>query len=234
MKKSLMFLVVAATSMSSAFAAELTPYVGLGVVIDKAGTSAKRMGFSMVNGQPAPVPDAGGDMEFDVAFAGELTAGVKYGHLRGELEVAVRSAAEDDYDLYSGMFPILQPSPSMQLADVETSTSVKHNSYMANFYYDFELSNPKWTPYVGAGIGIGTYKQTAEVEVDFENDMIPDQRLAKVVNDKTEFEWQVAAGVVYNFTDVWGLDVAYRFNSSTVGGEFVYAHELKLGARYSF
>lgn len=231
MKKSLMFLVVAAMSMSSAFAAELTPYVGLGVVIDKAGTSAKRMGFNMVNGRPAPVPDAGGDMKFDVAFAGELTAGVKYGHLRGELEVAVRSAAEDDYDLYSG---VLTQTPMPLTGTIETSTSVKHNSYMANFYYDFELSNSKWTPYVGAGIGVGTYKQTAEVEMDFDLDAIPDQRLAKIVKDKTEFEWQVAAGMVYNFTDVWGLDVAYRFNSSTVGGEFVYAHELKLGARYSF
>lgn len=32
----------------------------------------------------------------------------------------------------------------------------------------------------------------------------------------------------------WALDLGYRFNSSTVGGEFVYAHEIKLGARYMF
>ena len=48
------------------------------------------------------------------------------------------------------------------------------------------------------------------------------------------FEWQVSAGIAYNFNEDWALDLGYRFNSSTVGGEFVYAHEIKLGARYMF
>ena len=50
----------------------------------------------------------------------------------------------------------------------------------------------------------------------------------------TEFEWQVGLGATYNFNENWALDVGYRFNSSTVEEEFVYAHELKVGARYLF
>ena len=50
----------------------------------------------------------------------------------------------------------------------------------------------------------------------------------------TEFEWQIGLGAVYNFTETWALDIGYRFNSANVSGEFVYAHEVKLGARYSF
>lgn len=45
MKKTLALFMAAAMFAPSAFAAEITPYVGLGVVIDKAGTTAKRVKF---------------------------------------------------------------------------------------------------------------------------------------------------------------------------------------------
>lgn len=235
MKKSLGILALAALTTTGAVASDFTPYVGLGLVIDKAGTSAKRMGFN-----PAIpgyiVQDGGGDMDFDAVMAGEITAGVKYGHFRGELEFALRGASEDDYELYAGnLAALIYPaSPYPMMGEIETSTSVKHNSYMANFYYDFSITGSNWEPYVGAGIGFGTYKQHAKVELDFDSDAMPDRTLARVDNDKTEFEWQVAVGTAYHFTPDWAMDIAYRFNSSTVGGEFVYAHELKLGARYTF
>ncbi|MDE6570971.1 MAG: hypothetical protein K2L95_02005 [Alphaproteobacteria bacterium] len=46
MKKILGIITLAATTTTGAVAAEITPYVGLGVVVDKAGTSAKRVGFN--------------------------------------------------------------------------------------------------------------------------------------------------------------------------------------------
>ena len=62
-------------------AAEITPYVGVGLVIDKAGTSAKRVKFD-ASKVPTDIPhafvaNAGDNMDFDMAFAGEITAGVK-------------------------------------------------------------------------------------------------------------------------------------------------------------
>lgn len=239
MKKTTALFLATIMFTPSVFAAELIPYVGVGLVADKAGTSAKRVKFDQTklpNIEAAFIPNAGSDMNFDMAFAGEITAGIKYGNIRGELEVAVRSASEDDYTLYDGQLMVTIPT------EIETSTSVRHNSYMANLYYDFTLSDSKWTPYVGAGIGFGTYRQKATVEVD-----VPDALVGTVAgmgvpvgemtvaDDKlTEFEWQVGFGAAYNFTEDWALDIGYRFNSANVAGEFVYAHEFKLGARYSF
>ena len=275
----------------SAFAAEITPYIGLGIVADKAGTSAKRVGFD-----PEPlmgimtatdaqigsimnqvfIRNGGDDMAFDMAFAGELTAGVKIDNVRAELEVALRSASEDDYDVFNGDMAAAvmggQASAGFQIpAEIETSTKVRHNSYLANVWYDFELANSNWTPYIGAGVGFGVYRQKATVDIDVDltaldqtiaglEDMVsipgipPEmqgtllllqgirEKLGKiplgemVVADDTlyRFEWQVGLGAAYNFNDTWALDIGYRFNSSTVADEFVYAHEIKIGARYSF
>ena len=253
MKKKIALFMAAALFAPSAFAMEITPYVGLGIVADSANTSAKRVKFDASNNdlENAFVPNAGGNMDFDMAFAGEITAGVKIDNFRAELEVAIRSASEDDYDIYNG--PLNIPMPGIgQLAvptEIENSISVRHNSYLANFFYDFDFGT-KWTPYVGAGVGFGVYRQKATVEIDIDLLMaglgqIPPalllpmiskfEREMEVANDTLyRFEWQVSAGVAYNFNENWALDLGYRFNSSTVGGEFVYAHEVKLGARYSF
>ena len=277
----------------SAFAAEITPYIGLGIVADKAGTSAKRVGFD-----PEPlmgimtatddqigsimnqvfIRNGGDDMAFDMAFAGELTAGVKIDNVRAELEVALRSASEDDYDVFNGDMAAAvmggQASAGFQIpAEIETSTKVRHNSYLANVWYDFELANSNWTPYIGAGVGFGVYRQKATVDIDVDltaldqtiaalegmaSTLPPEQQVGAniqlrtlqevrnklgkiplgemVVADDTlyRFEWQVGLGAAYNFNDTWALDIGYRFNSSTVADEFVYAHEIKIGARYSF
>ena len=275
----------------SAFAAEITPYIGLGIVADKAGTSAKRVGFDpeplmgIMNATDAQIGsimnqvfirNGGDDMAFDMAFAGELTAGVKIDNVRAELEVALRSASEDDYDVFNGDMAAAvmggQASAGFQIpAEIETSTKVRHNSYLANVWYDFELANSNWTPYIGAGVGFGVYRQKATVDIDVDltaldqtiaglEDMVstpglpPEMqgtllllqgirnKLGKiplgemVVADDTlyRFEWQVGLGAAYNFNDTWALDIGYRFNSSTVADEFVYAHEIKIGARYSF
>lgn len=248
MKKTLALFMAAAMFAPSAFAAEITPYVGLGIVIDKAGTTAKRVKFDKSAITPtnpdtygnAFVANAGDNMDFDMAFAGEITAGVKYGNVRGELEVAIRSASEDDYELFNGT--VFEMGSIVVPAEIETSTSVQHNSYMANFYYDFAISGSKWTPYVGAGIGLGTYEQKATVEVDLPDQYkqaaqtmgIPVGEMTVADDTLTEFEWQVGLGAIYNFNDTWAFDIGYRFNSSTVEGEFVYAHEIKVGARYMF
>lgn len=262
MKKALALFMATAMFAPSAFAAEITPYVGVGLVIDKAGTSAKRVQFDpsqihvpdMSTIGNAFIPNAGSDMDFDMAFAGEITAGVKIGNVRAELEAAIRSASEDDYEIYNGdiVSTIIGPSfPGITLpTEIETSTSVRHNSYLFNMYYDFDLGDSNWTPYIGAGVGFGVYRQKASVEIDADDaalaaisqipgvsniiSQIPFGEM-EVANDTLyEFEWQVGIGTAYNFTENWAMDIGYRFNSSNVADEFVYAHEIKVGARYTF
>ena len=274
----------------SAFAYEITPYVGLGIVVDKANTSAKRLGFDKTKNKinlPMPemmsgsvnigelvggtigdgiIVNGGGDMAFDAAFAGEITAGVRIDNVRLELEAAFRSASEDSYNLYDGNFAVSATMPPIPdpmtlgaiAAAIETSTSVRHDSYLFNMFYDFNFGT-RWTPYVGAGIGFGRYQQ--ETSFNYNADLtkfkqelgtngsmedleaiiatMPDSVTGSVTPDQAShdlyrFEWQVSAGVAYNFDEDWVLDLGYRFNSATVGGEFVYAHEVKLGARYMF
>ena len=259
--KKIAMVIAAMMFAPSAFAVEITPYVGLGIVADKAGTSAKRVKFdatkidkqNLATIGDAFIPNGGDDMDFDMAFAGEITAGVKIDNVRAELEVALRSASEDDYEIFSGNLIDMNMGPMGSLtvpAEIETSTSVRHNSYMANLYYDFELENSNWTPYIGAGVGFGVYRQKATVEIDIEDEVlagisqipaasgiisqIPLGEM-EVANDTLyEFEWQVGLGAAYNFNENWALDIGYRFNSSNVADEFVYAHEIKIGARYSF
>lgn len=248
MKKKVALFMAAAMFAPSAFAAEITPYVGLGIVVDKAGTTAKRVKFDKgaINAMdPSTFGDAftanaGSDMDFDMAYAGEITAGIKYGNVRGELEVAFRSASEDDYEIFKGN--VVEMGPITVPAGIDTSTSVRHNSYMANLYYDFAISGSNWTPYIGAGVGFGTYRQKATVEIDLPDYMEgPASQMGIPVGEKTvaddtltEFEWQVGLGATYSFNEDWALDIGYRFNSSNVADEFVYAHELKIGARYLF
>ena len=276
MKSKVALFMAALMFAPSAFAMEITPYVGLGVVIDKAGTSAKRVGLDTkpLTGLMGPtdaagvaeimnqafVRNGGDDMDFDMAFAGEITAGVKIDNVRAELEVALRSASEDDYDVFDGdlvssiaggMHGLKGGVP----AEIETSTKVRHNSYLANVWYDFELANSNWTPYIGAGVGFGVYRQKATVDIEIDQlalkQFIDDNPIVgpavgnklkniplgeRTVADDTlyRFEWQVGLGAAYNFNENWALDIGYRFNSSNVADEFVYAHEIKVGARYSF
>ena len=282
MKSKVALFMAALMFAPSAFAMEITPYVGLGVVIDKAGTSAKRVGLDTepltgLMGADAAgateimnqafVRNGGDDMDFDMAFAGEITAGVKIDNVRAELEVALRSASEDDYDVFDGdlVSSIAGDMAGMLKggvpAEIETSTKVRHNSYLANVWYDFELANSNWTPYIGAGVGFGVYRQKATVDIEIDQlalkQFIDDNKglpavgpiIAQLGNtlkniplgertvaDDTlyRFEWQVGLGAAYNFNENWALDIGYRFNSSNVADEFVYAHEIKVGARYSF
>lgn len=255
MNKILTALTIVTVSATSAFSAEIKPYVGGGLVIDKAGTSAKRVGFNPANikvdmSQIGDIPamignamgaaivrDGGGDMKFDAAMAGEFVMGVKWGDWRLELQTAFRGASEDAYTIFNGEFAIPDMPAITVAADIATTTSVEHNSYLANVYYDFDLNNEHWVPYIGAGIGLGTYKQTATVDASGSalNGAIPfDQSMVVLENNERVFEWQIAVGTLYKFTENWGMDMAYRFNSATIGGEFVYAHELKVGARYTF
>ena len=277
MKSKVALFMAAFMFAPSAFAMEITPYVGLGVVIDKAGTSAKRVGLDTkpLTGlmgatdaagvaeimNQAFVRNGGDDMDFDMAFAGEITAGVKIDNVRAELEVALRSASEDDYDVFDGdLVSSIAGGMAGMLkggvpAEIETSTKVRHNSYLANVWYDFELANSNWTPYIGAGVGFGVYRQKATVDIEIDQlalkQFIDDNPMAgavvgntlkniplgeRTVADDTlyRFEWQVGLGAAYNFNENWALDIGYRFNSSNVADEFVYAHEIKVGARYSF
>ncbi|MEM1021658.1 MAG: P44/Msp2 family outer membrane protein, partial [Pseudomonadota bacterium] len=74
---------------------------------------------------------------------------------------------------------------------------------MANAYYDFRNSSD-FTPYLGAGIGIGF------VDVDYSPSATP------IIQDNaTAFAYQVMAGATYDVSASTGLFLGYRFRGTS-------------------
>jgi opacity protein-like surface antigen len=102
----------------------------------------------------------------------------------------------------------------------------KH-SVMANAYFDYLTCTP-WTPYVGAGMGVSYLK------ADYGD-------FGKSVYN---LAWQAMAGVTYDLTSHWTLDLGYRYADlgrvrKNLGDGFKIKtsardHEIMFGARYEF
>ncbi|MBQ8481471.1 MAG: porin family protein [Alphaproteobacteria bacterium] len=113
---------------------------------------------------------------------------------------------------------------------------LQNNTLMLNGYYDINTCT-KWTPYVGAGVGVAMLKFTAK-----------DMGDGFKMNEKTyNVAWQVGAGVTYDLTKNVALDAGYRYIDAGAavaqkviddGYEKVKAdtaaHEVYFGARYTF
>lgn len=151
----------------------------------------------------------------DNVYGGSLAYGIKTGAVRTELELNIRSKAEKKYTEGKNSW----------------KNSLENNSLMLNAYYDIDTGT-KFTPYVGAGIGMARLKAK-----------IADSDGVSFSKNKTSFAWQIGAGVSYAMTDNLSLDAGYRYVDSgdvTIKNEdekYKFesnSHEFLLGLRYSF
>ena len=150
----------------------------------------------------------------DRVWGGSIAYGVKAGAVRTELELNMHDKAEKYQD------------------ENDWTASLENNSIMLNAYYDIDTGT-KFTPYVGAGIGMAHLK----AKVDFmDGDDVPGK-------SKTTFAWQAGAGVSYAMTDNLALDLGYRYNDYGDVTVDVYgiktefdstSHEFLFGVRYTF
>ncbi len=147
----------------------------------------------------------------DEVFGASFAYGIKTGPVRTELELNWHDDAEkkDDGD----------------------KIKVQNNSIMLNAYYDIDTGT-KFTPYVGAGLGMAHLKLKS------------DDGFKKSSN---EFAWQLGAGVSYAATDNVSVDLGYRYVDN---GSFSWnetdedgssrnkfssdSNEFYLGVRYAF
>ena len=147
--------------------------------------------------------------------------------LRTEIEYAIRTNSTTSWNLKNGN----------SAADLKGTWGLQ--TLFLNAYWDFHNSTA-FTPYVGAGLGMGFIKSKYEIEI------------AGVGNESTTsmntvFAWNAGAGVSYAFTDNISADLAYRFvglgyseTDKTILGEkqklgmAPYANEFSLGLRYTF
>lgn len=178
----------------------------------------------------------------DSSFGGALAIGYNFqpnfgAPVRTEIEYAMRSESEGEYSdaYYDG--PVL----------IQTSGSMNFNvqSVFVNMYFDIDTGT-QFTPYVGGGLGVaiidtdGKFKVTEDGVTSFDN---------SASNSETNFAFNLAAGVGYDVTDNFTLDLGYRYadfgegetgnvidvsNVSLKGEARIVAHEVLFGLRYEF
>lgn len=177
------------------------------------------------------------DNEFDVSDYTQNTVGggVFVGYdfypayqvpLRTEIEYAIRTHANTSWNDIYGVGATVQGEWGLQ-------------TLFLNAYWDFH-NDSAFTPYIGAGVGLGFLSSKYEYEAF---------GFSKSTTDlQTVFAWNAGVGCSYAITDNLSADLAYRFvglgysetEKSIIGGVkhsvgmAPYANEFSLGIRYTF
>lgn len=160
--------------------------------------------------------------------------------VRAELEYAIRTNAQNEWGLKDGA---LKQTLNAAGADINLKYQWNLQTLFLNGYYDFR-NDSAFTPYVGAGLGLGFIDNKIEIEttgpgVNYSNSK------SKL---NTVFAWNVGAGVSYAITDNISADLAYRFvglgynevySANDLGldtkvSTSPYANEFSLGVRFTF
>ena len=154
--------------------------------------------------------------------------------VRTELEYAIRSNMTKTWDKNIDLLG----------KDIKVSTKGEWNiqTLFLNAYWDFHNSTA-FTPYIGAGAGLGFIKSKYKSEL---SDPSEGGGGGSTQYD-TVFAWNAGAGCSYAFTEHFSVDVAYRFvglgytevskkfdGEKNSVGVAPYANEFSLGLRYTF
>ena len=166
--------------------------------------------------------------------------------VRVEIEYAIRTNMSTDWS--KSLHFLAGPG-----IDLSQNIKAEWNlqTIFANMYLDFHNSTA-FTPYIGGGLGMGFINNSYKGEMTI---TVPPSSLTMETFSKnklnTVFAWNIGAGCSYAFTENFSLDLAYRFVglgynqvsdrvSAATGGEKIkigtspYAHEISLGARFTF
>ncbi len=156
-----------------------------------------------------------------------VAMGYRYGNYRFEGEYFYRGTSynRESEPVFSGA-TLLKDSQEIS-ESVEAIGDVLSHNFFANLYYDF-TSDSKWTPYLGAGVGL------ALVSVDYSNrftrssDPVNIKTFGDTVNDRnrrlagtttvasdrlsdTLFGWQAMAGVDYQVSEPVTIGLKLRW-----------------------
>ena len=109
--------------------------------------------------------------------------------------------------------------------------SLHSSSAFLNFTYDI-TNYGGWTPYIGAGVGVG-YHRIRDVVAPIDSSS----------GDEFDFAWNIHAGVSYDLTPQTKVDLGYRLadlGRAKSGGAIpmfvddLVTHEFKIGIRHQF
>lgn len=196
--------------------------------------------------------DPGFNMNIGDKTKGTVGGGLAVGYdFYRQFQVPVRT--EIEYAAFSEVKG--SKSGSVSAADVgfdghwSAQQKLQIQTLFLNAYYDFHNST-SFTPYVGAGIGMAflNTKGTIGGWDDTNGDGMSGSTGSKTV---TNFAWNVGAGVGYDITDNFTVDLGYRFaglgeaqtkwikddtgyNWARAKTENIYMHQVMLGLRVTF
>ncbi len=120
------------------------------------------------------------------------------------------------------------------VSGLSSSGTLSNAAVMFNIYYDFRTSS-NWTPYFGGGIGYA--------RVDF--DSLSTGGVTLLDDSADAFAWQVKAGVAYEFSPAWAINIGYRYyGTDTLGftaaggipapSDGIRVQNAEVGFRFSF
>ncbi len=146
----------------------------------------------------------GGNSRWSDSFEPSFTGGVGVGYVwspnwRTDFTVDIHSImhTEQNGDVFFG--------PNTYLI-TEDKTKMMSTILLLNGYYDFRTGSP-WTPYLGAGLGFAVNQLTQSATL---NDSGAANTLTQRSTD-TAFAAAAMAGVSYDFSSFFAIDVNYRF-----------------------
>ena len=186
----------------------------------------------------------------DDTFGGSIAIGYDFDKrfgipIRTELEYAGFSSAKaQSYER------VVAPSGD-DVEDLWDRNTYRIQTLFLNAYWDIDTGT-KFTPYIGAGIGMGFVDLKWRCwgsSYDPADPSTRDDFDDSVKKGNTNFAWNVSAGLGYDITDNWTIDAGYRFVSlgSVKTGKMdsdgvdtwfktkdLYQHQVSLGVRYTF
>ena len=192
-------------------------------------------GYTLLDGMKS-VNDSGSwakGSKSDNAFGGALALGYDFNKkfqvpLRAELEYAVFSEVSGKNSRWNDFY-----------YDYYRQKLNIQNLFL-NAYYDFRNSTA-FTPYLGLGLGVAFIKDKGRWTNSYDSDSF-----SHGAKSSSNFAWNIGAGLAYDFTDRFSLDLGYRFaglgKAETKESIYnyglktknVYMHQLLLGARFTF
>jgi opacity protein-like surface antigen len=204
---------------------------------------APKLGYSLLNFDDPELSGAGqsislSDKEDDV-WGGGLALGYDMARrgglpVRVEIEGFLRDRGTKSWDRS------FTEENGNGVATLTTRNRATVSTLFANAYFDIPLG---WmlTPYVGGGLGISF--------IDYRTNLsLGGVQEASSSDDRTNFAWNLGAGLAWGFTQNMALDLNYRYVDAGRGrtdvdlglGEEVrsrsdiFLHEFLLGLRYTF
>lgn len=229
-KKAVLSLFLCLGMATGALAADSGFYVGL-----KFLDSIQSSGNFSTGGQIADLADASDYTQNTIGggiFLGYDFYTLNQIPLRAEIEYDLRTDARTEWDAKTNNFY------GINISDYNMKVEWNIQTAFFNLYWDFH-NDSDFTPYVGAGAGLGIVYNKYKVESPYGDWSKSDYQ--------TVFAWNVGAGCSYAITDSLSADLAYRFiglgyseteatvfNQTQKIGMAPYINEFSLGLRYTF